>query len=309
MTLAEQLCVFERYLASERRVSPLTVSTYMRDLRALEAHLTKTAGLLDASVLTVRDLRAFLAAATVGQASATVLRKVAALRAFYRFLVRRGLSAVDPASELQPPKRKSRLPRFLHVEQAAETVQMPTDVGVRAQHLRDRAMLELLYGSGLRVSELAGFDLDRLDLAQGSARLLGKGHKERIVPLGTQSREALAAYLLVRSHFRHPKHLSQDARAVFLGANGTRLGVRQVQLLVKRYGVLATGSSDVHPHALRHSCATHLLDAGADLRSIQELLGHTSLSTTQRYTHVSVDHVQAVYERAHPLARGSRVPV
>jgi len=301
--LGEQLQAFERYLASERRASPLTISTYMRDLHALSGYLEHGGGPLDAAQLSVRHLRAFLAQSTEDNVAATVLRKVAALRAFYRFLVRRGLSQVNPATELKTPKLKRKLPKFLEVEQMQETVEMPTDVGTLAGHARDRAMLELLYGSGLRVSELCGLDLDKLDLEQGSARVLGKGHKERVVPLGGKCRQALAEYLTVRSELRHPKYRTQDPLAVFLGARGTRLGVRQIQLLVKKYGVLATGNADLHPHALRHSCATHLLDAGADLRSIQELLGHASLSTTQRYTHVSMDQLQAVYTKAHPLAR------
>lgn len=306
MVLAEQLEAFERYLASERRASPLTISTYMRDLRALESYLTEGALPLDASALTVRHLRSFLAQSTEDNVPATVLRKVAALRAFYRYLVRRGLSQVNPATELKTPKLKRKLPKFLEVEKMQETVEMPTDVGTRAAHARDRAMLELLYGSGLRVSELCGLDLDKLDLEQGSARVLGKGHKERVVPLGGKCRTALQDYLLVRTELRHPKYRTQDERALFLGERGARLGVRQIQLLVKKYGVLSTGNADLHPHALRHSCATHLLDAGADLRSIQELLGHASLSTTQRYTHVSMDQLQAVYTKAHPLARSAK---
>lgn len=306
MDFAEQLQAFERYLKSERRASPLTVSTYMGDLNALSQHLLASSRPFDAAALTVRDLRAFLAPASEGKEAATVLRKVSALRAFYRFLVRRGFSLTNPATELRTPKLKRKLPKFLEVEQAGETVEMPTDVGTTAAHVRDRAMLELLYGSGLRVSELAGLDLDRVDLEQGSARVLGKGNKERIVPVGGKARAALVEYLGVRSQIRHPKHGSQDPRAFFLGPRGTRIGVRQVQLLVKKYGVLAMGRSDLHPHALRHSCATHLLDAGADLRSIQELLGHVSLSTTQRYTHVSMDQLQAVYAKAHPLSRSSR---
>ncbi len=304
--LNAQLLAFERYLESERRAAPLTVATYMRDLRAFARHLEEQSGPTAAEAIDVRHLRAFLAQQRHANESATVLRKIAALRAFYRFLVRRGLVSKNPAAELKTPKLRRKLPKFLEVERAAETVEMPTSVGTTAAHLRDQAMLELLYGSGLRVSELAGLDLDALDLGQGTARVLGKGHKERVVPVGHKAREALREYLGVRSALRHPKHHTQDADAVFLGVRGERLGVRQVQNLVKRYGALATGRPDLHPHALRHSCATHLLDAGADLRSIQELLGHVSLSTTQRYTHVSMDRLQLVYDQAHPLARRKR---
>ncbi len=302
MDLAAQLAAFERYLQSERRLSVLTCETYMRDLHALAQHLKHAGRPLAAERLDVRDLRRFLAES--GQLEpATLIRKTAALRSFYRFLVRRGIATTNPATALKTPKLRRKLPHFLAVEKAGEAVEMPTQVGAQPRHVRDRAMLELLYGSGLRVSELAGLNVHDLDLREGSARVLGKGQKERIVPLGTKTREALTAYLAERTQLRAKKHAVQDAAALFLGVKGTRIGVRQVQHLVKAYGGLATGTADLHPHALRHSCATHLLDAGADLRSIQELLGHASLSTTQRYTHVSMDHLQAVYAKAHPLAR------
>lgn len=308
--LRAQIERFLQYLAIERRAAPLTIATYGRDLAALERWLIKRKqanGELDAAKLETRDLRSFLASSAKGQQPATVVRKVSALRAFYRFLRRRAGLTRSPASELRAPKLRQKLPHFLSVEKAGETVEMPTERGTLAIHLRDRALLEVLYGSGLRVSELTGLDLESLDFASGTARVLGKGNKQRIVPLGARCMEALAAYLEVRGELRHARHGTQDPQALFLGVHGTRLGVRQVQLLVKRYGVLASGSHALHPHALRHSCATHLLDAGADLRAIQELLGHASLSTTQRYTHVSTDQLQAVYTKAHPLGR-SRSP-
>lgn len=302
MDLSQQLVAFEQYLVSERRLAKLTCETYMRDLHALAEHLARDARPLAAEQLDVRDLRRFLA--EFGPLEpATLIRKTAALRSFYRFLVRRGLVEKNPASALKTPKLRRKLPHFLAVEKAAEAVEMPTQVGTEPRHIRDRAMLELLYGSGIRVSELVGLNVHDIDLREGSARVLGKGAKERIVPLGQKTREALAAYIAERSRLHAKKHAGQDGSALFLGIKGRRIGVRQVQHLVKAYGGLATGTGDLHPHSLRHSCATHLLDAGADLRSIQELLGHASLSTTQRYTHVSMDHLQAVYTKAHPLAR------
>lgn len=295
---------FLRYLAEERRGSPRTVSTYGRDLHALARFLgddPRGAGELD-----VRDLRAFLGATSRHAEPATLIRKVAALRSFYRFLMRRAGLRENPAAQLRAPKLRRKLPLFLSVEQAGETMETPAGVGTRAVHARDRALLEVLYGSGLRVSELCGLDLARIDASAATARVRGKGDKERIVPLGSKALAALRDYLAVRGELRS-RDGAQDAQALFLGARGERLGVRQVQLLVKRYGALATGTNALHPHALRHSCATHLLDAGADLRSIQELLGHASLSTTQRYTHVSVDRLQAIYTKAHPLASRARV--
>lgn len=303
--LTHQVDRYLRYLSDERRASPLTVSTYGRDLRALDGWLQNQKGRVAERVaaehVELRDLRSFLAAHGRGDEAATMIRKIAALRAFYRFMMRRAGLTSNPAAELSAPKLRRKLPNFLTVEKAGETVEMPTDSGTDATRHRDRALLEVLYGSGVRVSELVGLDLASLDLAGGTARVLGKGNKQRIVPLGAATREALRDYLAMRPQLRHSARGTQDTEALFLSVRGERLGVRQVQLLTKRYGALATGSNALHPHALRHSCATHLLDAGADLRSIQELLGHVSLSTTQRYTHVSTDQLQAVYTKAHPL--------
>jgi integrase/recombinase XerC len=176
-----------------------------------------------------------------------------------------------------------------------------------ARDARDRAVVELLYGSGLRVGELSALNLDSIDLRGKEVRVLGKGNKERIVPLGQKTVEALSAYLEVRATLK--KMLRAGAakapvnNALFLSARGHRLGPRAVQLLVQKYGILGAGRPDLHPHAFRHSCATHMLDGGADLRVIQEVLGHSSLSTTQRYTHVSIDHLLKVYDKAHPLAQ------
>jgi integrase/recombinase XerC len=175
--------------------------------------------------------------------------------------------------------------------------------GSDASRSRDTALLEVLYGSGLRVSELVQLDLGSVSFGEGSVRVLGKGKKERIVPFGSKAAEALRAYLAHRAELRHPKTGEQDPAALFLGRSGARLGVRWVQKLVHRYGALGTGRPDLHPHALRHSCATHMLEGGADLRAIQEMLGHSSLSTTQRYTHLSLDKLLEVYDKSHPLAR------
>ncbi len=294
--LDEQVERFLRYLTHERRAAARTVETYGRVLRVFAKHFEGRA----AAQLSTRDLRSFLAATTRDQEPATVARKVASLRAFYLFLRKRAGLELNPARGLQSPKLRRKLPSFLSAEEAGETVEMPTARGSHVAALRDRAMLEVLYGSGLRVSELVGLDLSSIDLEQGTARVLGKGSKERIVPLGQASRDALHEYLAVRGELRGR---DQDAEALFLSTRGRRYHVRHVQLITKRYGALATGSDALHPHALRHSCATHLLEAGADLRSIQELLGHASLSTTQRYTHVSTDQLQAVYAKAHPLAK------
>jgi integrase/recombinase XerC len=168
---------------------------------------------------------------------------------------------------------------------------------------RDRALLEVLYGAGLRVSEVTGLDFRDVSFSDASVRVLGKGRKERLVPLGTQARDALREYLAERPSLAHPRTHAIDPAALFIGRLGRRVSPRWVQKLVQRYGALGTGRADLHPHALRHSCATHMLEGGADLRAIQEMLGHSSLSTTQRYTHLSLDGLLRVYDGAHPLSR------
>jgi integrase/recombinase XerC len=226
------------------------------------------------------------------------------VRAFFAWLEREGHTRDNPSALLKSPKLRKKLPKFLSADQAGEVMEAPLSAGgSEPERLRDAALLEMLYGSGLRVSELVGLDLDHLALEREEVRVLGKGKKERVVPIGSKARAALGAYLERRPELCHPRTRRQDARSLFLGRRGTRLGVRRIQALVQRYGALGAGRGDLHPHALRHSCATHLLEGGADLRAIQELLGHTSLSTTQRYTHVSLDQLVAVYDRAHPMAK------
>jgi integrase/recombinase XerC len=302
--LAQQIGRFLEQLAGIRRAAQRTVETYGRDLWALHHFARERQLTLDARALDLVVLRRFLATFAGDNSSATIARKIAALRAFYRDLQRRGEVTDNPAQSLRLPKVQKPLPRPLSVEDMSEVVEVADrGRGDDVLRVRDRAMLELLYGAGLRVSELVGLDLLRVEIEHRSARVLGKGSKERIVPFGEPCAGALERYLRVRPQLRNPRSGEQDAAAMFLSRLGRRLTVRQVQHLVRRYGMLGAARPDLHPHALRHSCATHLLDAGADLRGIQELLGHSSLSTTQRYTHVSVDRLLEIYDRAHPLAR------
>ncbi|MFK7989164.1 MAG: tyrosine recombinase XerC [Sandaracinaceae bacterium] len=298
-----QIARFVEHLEGEKRASPLTVKTYRRTLDSLHSYVLEHGLPADASRLRVAVLRGWLATLFDTNASSTLAKKIAAVRSFYRFLVRRGLSERDPAARLKIPKVKKTLPRFLTVDDAFRVVQAPhADAGRQPPlKVRDAAILEVLYGCGLRVGEVATLRLDAWDRARSTLRVLGKGNKERLTPLGGKAREALAAYLEVRGALRS-KDGDQHATHLFLGRWGTPLRARQVQNIVQRYGALGTGRGDLHPHALRHTCATHLLDAGADLRSIQELLGHASLSTTQRYTHLTVDRLMEAYDRAHPLA-------
>jgi integrase/recombinase XerC len=331
--LAMAVARFLAFLAAERRSSRHTVLAYGRDLQQLVAFTReRKPGARAASDVDVILLRGWLGQLARTHSAASIARKIAAARALYRYLLRCGEVTKNPATELSLPKVRRPLPTFLDVDAAAEVMAAPT--ADSAEAARDRALLETLYGSGLRVSELCGLDLDHIDLAgrgagrgepagasMGSARVIGKGNKERIVPLGSQCVAALQAYLARRGELdgRGARRAGAgagrtaadvgaaasrtDARALFLSRRGKRLGVRQVQTLVQRYGALGAGRADLHPHALRHTCATHLLDGGADLRAIQELLGHASLATTQRYTHVSVDQLMKVYDAAHPLAK------
>jgi integrase/recombinase XerC len=283
------------------------VNAYRRDLLQLGHFLTEKGGEeAPLAAIDVYLLRQWLGTLSRVVAPPSVGRKIAATKAFFRFLHRRGWVSKDPAAELASPKVRKPLPTFLGVDAAREVVETPR--GDDAPSIRDRAVLELLYGSGLRVSELCALDLSNIDLDGGIVRVVGKGRKERIVPLGQPTVRALRAYLGVRASTPKPGAVL-DPAALFVTRRGARLGVRQVQLLVHRYGALGAGRADLHPHALRHTCATHMLEGGADLRAIQEMLGHASLATTQRYTHVSLEQLMKVYDGAHPLAKkGPRGP-
>lgn len=296
---------FRDHLGSERRVSPHTLIAYGSDLDELAGHVEgrqgRPARLRDLDKL---SLRSWLGELARRVSTVSLARKLSSVRAFFAWLEREGLVRDNPAELLKSPKLRRKLPKFLSADQAAEVVESPLAIArSEPERLRDAAMLEMLYGSGLRVSELVGLDVDHVALDREEVRVLGKGKKERLVPIGSKARAALSMYLERRTELRHPRTGRQDPKSLFLGRHGTRLGVRRVQTLVRLYGALGAGRGDLHPHALRHSCATHLLEGGADLRAIQELLGHTSLATTQRYTHVSLDQLVAVYDRAHPMAK------
>jgi integrase/recombinase XerC len=328
------------HLTDERRASPNTVAAYGRDLEALLAFVdtrndalalparrprrpnassqpaSASASGPPASSLDLYLLRAWLGELARTCKPSSVARKIATVRSFGRWMKRQGHARINPAEQLASPKVRRELPTFLSADDAASLVESPdldnvanrpaTSNAERARRdalvLRDRAVLELLYGGGLRVAEACTLDLGQLSLDERTARVVGKGNKERVVPLGRKAVDAIAAWLELRSALAHPRTRFVDPHAVFLSTRGRRLNTRAVQLIVRRYGLVSVGRTDLHPHALRHTCATHLLDGGADLRVIQEMLGHASLSTTQRYTHVSVAHLLKVYDAAHPLA-------
>ncbi|MCZ6805812.1 MAG: tyrosine recombinase XerC [Deltaproteobacteria bacterium] len=305
--LDKQIDAFAQYLADERRSSARTVETYIRDLRSFRDFVRQEGLPADARKLDIVALRGFLSSLFRSNQASTLSKKVSAIRSFYRFLLKRRIVDQNPAAGLRSPKVAKSLPRFLTVDQAFRVMDSPPKEENRAKPLqaRDRALLETLYGTGVRVGELASMNIGDCDLQAASARVLGKGGKERVVPLGRSALEALDAYLPERRGLL-AKAKEGDADALWLSRRGSRLSIRQVQNIVRRHGTLGAGRGDLHPHAMRHTCATHLLDAGADLRAIQELLGHASLSTTQRYTHVSVDRLMEVYDRSHPLARNKK---
>ena len=281
---------FLHHLGAERRLSPLTSIHYRRDLAQCMAYCDST-GIADWDGLNTAEVRGWVAAMhRRGLSGKSIQRALSALRSFYRYLLREQAVARNPASGVTAPKSARRLPRTLTTDQAARLMTFDgRDPLVR----RDRALLELLYSSGLRLSELVNLDLSELDLSGGLVRVTGKGKKERLVPIGSKAVDAIRDYLDSR-----PK----QASAVFLNKNGTRLSARSVCTIVHKYIKLTSASRDISPHVLRHTFATHLLNRGADLRSVQELLGHVNLSTTQIYTHVTTDRLKKVYDQAHPRA-------
>jgi integrase/recombinase XerC len=302
--LHPRVAAFTLHLGGERRLSEHTVAAYTRDVEQLAVFLERRFQIASWKEVGKVELRAWLAELSRDSGPSTIGRKLASLRAFFRFFGRGDRTFDNPAEQLATPRVKRPMALVLNMEAAAEVVESP-DLVARvsaAQRVRDRLLLELLYGSGLRLSELAGLDLDAVDARAGMLRVLGKGKKERLVPMSGACRRAYAEYLAQRPALCHPKSGAQDARAVLLGRYGARLGRRQIQKLVQKYGALGAGRADMHPHALRHMCATHMLEGGADLRVIQEFLGHKSLSTTQRYTHLSVEQLLGVYDKSHPLA-------
>jgi len=303
MTFPEALRAFDRFLAAERNASPHTRRAYASDLAQLAEQLGPSAR---PESVSADELRAFLAGRHRRLHPATIGRKLAAIRAFYRWLVREGALERDPSAGLAAPKRPLRLPRPLSVDDCAALVEAdrapPREAaGADPATLRDRALVELLYGAGLRVGEVVALDVRDVDLLAREVRVMGKGSKERVVPLPEAARAALGAWLESR---RRPGY---QAEPLFVslagGAAARRLGERAVRRLLAKRAAAAGVADRVHPHRLRHSYATHLLDMGADLRAIQELLGHASLSTTQRYLAVSAERLFEVYDRAHPRAR------
>lgn len=295
--MEELLDYFLRYLRVERNASVHTINNYKRDIRQFVSFLTRNK--IEMLGVNKHHIRLFLGELQQSQyARATVARKLAALRSFYSFLSREEYCASNPFQQVATPKQKRLLPAPLYVEQCLKLLEAPDDSSLG---LRDRAILEILYATGIRVGELVGLSFHDADFRQGYVRVFGKGAKERIVPLGKPAALAVERYLREARPLL-AKATPHDSRALFLNKNGTRLSDRSVRRLLDKYIKQSGLPQSVSPHTLRHSFATHLLDNGADLRSVQELLGHENVSTTQLYTHVTRARLKAVYKKAHPRA-------
>ena len=291
-------------LAVQQSASPQTIRAYASDLAQFQPFalgVQKPAGPLLPESATPALIREFLAARDrTGEKKTSLARKLACLRSFFRYLVRIGLLKVNPAEDVRAPKLPKHLPQVLTKDDAGALMEFPGET--EREGLRNRAILETLYSTGARVSELVGMNCDDISRSEGLVRVRGKGRKERVIPLGSMALEAIDAYHAQISMAPGPSSgRSLDAVAVFRNRRGGRLTTRTIARIVAKYSRQLTGGA-VHPHTLRHSFATHLLDEGADLRAIQEMLGHASLSTTQKYTHLATDQLLALYDRTHPRA-------
>jgi len=280
------------WLRNEKQYSALTVESYARDLR----HLFELAAGTPLANLRIHQVRRFIAQLhSTGLGGRTLARMLSAWRGFFTYLMRDHGLADNPCAGLRAPKSPKNLPQAMSPDEAARMVDLPADT---PEAIRDKAMFELFYSSGLRLAELVNLDPAQLDMGVGEVRVTGKGSKTRIVPLGTYAIAALRAWLAVRDQLARA-----DEAALFVGQRGSRISPRVVQLRMKRWGIKQGITSNVHPHLLRHSFATHVLQSSGDLRAVQEMLGHASISTTQVYTHLDFQYLSQIYDAAHPRAK------
>ena len=301
-SLEEGIVRFLEYLDKERNCAEYTLSSYRCDLQQFARFLYPRVDNLQLPLRVVQreQVQAFVAdLGEKGLKASTVARKLAALRSLFRYLCREGALVANPAGAVASPLVERALPRHLPVEQVAEAMEAPATE--RFSGVRDRAILEVFYGGGIRLGELVALNLSSLDLAEGTIKVMGKGRKERIAPIGAKAQEALEAYLQRRAEVLLECDMSQvEAGALFLNGRGKRLSRRTVQRIVERHLRTVSADDSLSPHRLRHSFAAHLLDAGADLVAVKELLGHATLAATQSYTEMSLEHLQAIYAEAHP---------
>jgi integrase/recombinase XerC len=299
--MAGVLAAYERHLAVERDLTPHTVRAYLADVSSLLEHAARL-GDSDVTELDLRTLRSWLAKQqTLGRSRTTIARRATAARVFTAWLTRTGRVPVDVGASLGSPKAHTSLPPVLRADEAADLIRSATEHADDGSPtgLRDIAMLELLYATGVRVGELVGLDVDDVDRERNVIRVLGKGRKERSVPFGRPAARAIDFWVRLG---RPQLAIPGSGAALFLGARGKRIDQRAVRAMVHRRIADVPGAPDIGPHGLRHTAATHLLEGGADLRSVQELLGHASLATTQLYTHVTTDRLRRAYQQAHPRA-------
>lgn len=286
---------FLQYLEIERNVSPHTIRAYKKDLKDFSEYFKS-----DNEDIDMIDIRGFVSKMiTKGKSKTTVSRKLATIRSFFNYLYQEGFVKINPARLVPTPKAPKHLPNFLSVDDVFNLVQVPEGIGLLP--VRDRAILEMLYSSGLRVSEAASLNVEDINTRDGLLKARGKGKKERIVPIGNKALDALKSYLIERRLFKRKKAISDSDAALFLNRDGKRLTDRQIRRIVVKHARAMGMDGQIGPHVLRHTFATHLLVGGADLRVIQELLGHSSLSTTQKYTHLDIEHLIDVYDKAHPF--------
>jgi integrase/recombinase XerC len=322
MNIQRALAEFVNYMRYERNFSPETIGDYSFDVGLLAAFITppgeKSPPILDIDQGILREFVASLYARKLEKCS--IARKLAALRTFFKFCIREGYATHNPARLIATPRLPKRVPRVQTAEEisnfldrlpggkAPDAIRVrrrkpsskPPNIRERQTPPRDRAMIELLYASGLRVSELVGLSVGDIDRKSQMLRVLGKGRKQRVVPFGDQAAAALDDYWPLRQELLDSPRIEGDPQAVFLNSSGARINARTVHAIVQKYCRLMHPEWHLHPHSFRHAFATHLLSDGADLRAIQELLGHVSLSTTQRYTHANIDQLMQVYDKAHP---------
>ena len=293
-SLAGPLVAFIRHLASETRHSPRTCDNYQRDLQRLALWLTSRVE--SWSAVDVHHIRYYVAhLSREGLGGQSIARHLSAIRRFYQYLLRENLARDNPALDVRAPKRGRRLPKVADVDQLQQLLDTPPDDPLE---VRDLAMFELMYSSGLRLAELAALDLPALDFAGGELRVTGKGGKERLLPVGGKAVSALKQWLALR-----PGLAGEHEPAVFVSQRGARLSRRSIQARLARWGLRTGADQRLHPHLLRHSFASHMLESSGDLRAVQELLGHADIATTQVYTHLDFQHLARVYDRSHPRAR------
>ena len=297
-TLAEPLTAFLRYLASEKRHSPRTCTSYCEDLKRFAAWVEQLPSPHWRSVSN-HDLRRYVALLSrQGLGGRSIARHLSAIRRFYEYLLREHLATDNPALDIRAPKAGKRLPRVADVDQLNHLLDATPDDPLE---VRDLSMFELMYSSGLRLSELAGLNLGSVDFRGGEVRVLGKGSKERILPVGRKALDALSQWLEVRGAMA-----PEGQSALFVSRRGDRLSTRSIQSRLSRWGMAKGADQRLHPHLLRHSFASHMLESSGDLRAVQELLGHADIATTQVYTHLDFQHLAKVYDQSHPRARRGR---